>query len=631
MKLVYTFILFLSFFTTYSQGQDLSEIRKNIPLRKVKNVQTSPANSSWFQFEFKNGTGLWDSDKGKVILSNPGPIHVFSSCFEGSYLIYTKDSTFIYLAKDERRYGVSINDTLEKVIKDDYYTIDYLKGRSSWFTLRLKDSLGEGYFSVNRTDKDILMDCYADYLKPTPIKQQIIDLTSHNVKISGHEIVRNSFGHGYKAEQDFRFIFYANDYEPLTDTVDFNDLGTLQVIRQVTGCDIDSVIRFIDDEHDNLSRRTLKVFYNCDGFWGQYDIFNGIVFKPEMDMVFASPLFDVCVKDGRLGLLTRAPYYDALFKPQFTHIAGYNLNNCHPTIKLDKKAFDVRFHDCYRDILNSIDPKDSMELVDLPLEERTSLTVIIGNNLIRSYSYARYHEDDRSEWNRGYSHLGNSGIYNLALKKWVVPPNKLAVEPYGNYFLVGEPFFEDVNSFTDREYYFIDQNYTRVNDNVYSGMRYWNKKLLLFDSDRNWYVVDSSDLSIKKIGVLPFLYVKTQVEGDYILINRTLPGYPPYIKNDFRSTYRDHFELFTAYIDKEFKIIIAPEGSSFVRRLSNDFMLISDKKYFQKYEDSKFALYDVLNQEVISEWYDSYEISEDGKIELQGDNKIVYDPKNIER
>lgn len=576
-------------------AQNLKKIRKSIPHKKVTNVVAIPANDKLYKFDYKEGKeeskGLWDNEKGKVVHTSKQAFQLFSSPHKNAYLIYNDHYTGVYLPSNSKTYLVNVNAFI-KLLKGRY-NLHYDNYDS---TLNFRDTLSNENIIVSRTPKDIMLEYYNKEKETQNFK--IIDLATNKITIDINGGYLRRIKMGYVQEIDTVNIYYNTSYKKLNHGFTKSDILNEVKLSDVVGCKVDSI----------LNRNYEEVIFSCNGKIGSFSYTKGITLEPIYDMIKSGFLLDVLITKNKLGAYNSIS--DLFIPATYTLMESYAIDFCSPYVKIGDRVFEGTYFDCeIFDQLNEIKNTDSLNLTR---EKRDALATVVNGNLIYSRGARNYYDSgsdgEVEKWRWWYAYEGSSGVYNFDKAKWLIAPDKYLVHPYGKNYLVGENYREGDHG----NFYFVDSTFQKNNDKVYANYKYVGNQLFVFDSNYVWFAVNEATSELNELGIFTNSDIIKERNGYFIMGHQRKSRYN---YNDF---------VVDGVLGKDLKKLKTPDAGWYDDILINDYAIIT--RDLSEYGDYEFALYDLLNEEVLSKWDYSESHKTAGKVTIgYGKETEVYD------
>ncbi len=591
MKTVFLFIG-LFFAIALANAQDLEQIKKNIPFKKVINIAGISSNTNLFTFEYKDGNGLWDNEKKLVVHTSKKAFQILSTQHKNTYFIYNSDYMGFYLLPNSKTYIVNGIDTSFVELLKGRFTIYYDNQDN---LLHFQDTLSKDNFIISRTTKDIIVEYNntSNYIQ----NYKVIDLAANKITIDVNDGYFQRIKMGYVHRIDNTVNIYDTFYKKLTNDFTLSDFMNIDKLNQVVGCSIDS-IRY---------RNLVEAVYKCNEKYGCINFYEGVKLEPIYDMIKNGYLVDILVSNNKLGAFNSETN---LYIPvNYTSVESYSFEFCHPYVKIGERIFEGVYYQCELfDALNEIKNGDSLNLTK---EKRDALAIIANGNLIYSTGSRNYDASssgliDDLNWWHGYE--GSSGIYNFDSDKWVVTPDKYLVHPYGEYYLVGENHAESIKG----NFYFIDSTYQKIYNKEYNNYKYADNQLFVCDTNSSWFAVDETTFQFTELGIFDRNDLLKKMNNYFMIGHNNI------------SLYGDDNFIVEGIFDRNFKQLKNLESGWFDYFLMNDFVII--KRDQSGYGEFEFALYDLLNDKVISKWDFSEDHQEATKISIgYGEDAEIYD------
>ncbi len=587
-----TIVLILSLFLVFPSlfAQDLKQLKKSIPHKKVKNIVVSPANENWFTFDYKEGKGLWDNDNKHVVLTSSHVFTVLPTLYDNGYLLYNDNFMGIYIPSEKEIYLTTANDSDYISFRNDRYDISYYRYRES---LYCRDTLKKEVLTITRTKKDIKLKYFNH--KTESFNNKIIDLATNKIVIDVDNWYMDRVAMGYSIGNNKMRAYFNHDYKRLNDSISKKELTDPIKLGKIVGCEVDTVWK----------HGYYDFIYSCNGKFGVFGHYEGVKLEPEYDMIRPGYMLDIVVKGNKLGGFNGES--NLILSAQYNFIESYSTDFCHPYVKIDDRIFAGYYEQCeIFSGLSEVDNTDSLAQ-ELTYENRDGLTTIIGDKLIVS----RGHKSEKRNGKGGYaggwwhSYTGTSGVYSLTKKKWIVEPYKYMIYPYGKNYIVADTMTVDGHG----NFYFLDANFNKVNDQRFDGVHYFGKQMVVYDSTRLWSTVNEETLELTEMGTFWYSTLVRESNGYYIIGSR--------------GNYYNNYQFWIGgLINADFKEVARDESFGYI--LSNDYaILMIDPSEFGEYQ---YALYDILNEETLSKWAYSEDHKDPTKITIgYGEDAEVFD------
>jgi hypothetical protein len=591
-----SFIISILIFFGSIQGQNLKQVKKNIPHKKVSNVAISAANSNWFTFNYKEGKGLWENEKSKVIYTSQQAFHLLATANPSVYIFYDAQKTGYYLPSSGELYFITTGDTNYDYQLNGRFSIFYNKEDKQ---LELGDTLRKENFYLSQTKKDLLV--YHENRKEGISNYKLIDAATNKVMLDVNKGALTRMKAGYQHEIDRVSTYYDAAYQKQIEGFTQNDIMNLDKLSTAIGCSVDSV----------RGNGYMSVIFRCNGKYGIFNYYMGVIAAPVHDFIVEGQKADILVANNKLGIYVSET--GLVIPAAYNQIDDYCFRGGVSYIKMGDRLFTgtldetIYFSD-FREIENT-------DTLNFNYETREALASIVDGNLILSqgfpvyyYELSEYGDYVEDPW---YKLEGFSGVYNYDKAKWLVKPDKYLVYPYGNNYLVGDAHKEGSLG----NYYLLDNVFNKIDNKTYTGYQYLANQLFVYDSSYVWYIVNETPFKINKLGSFYNSNIIYK-DGAYFMIGSNL-----------ESNYGD--ALVVGVLDKNYQPLPSPKQGTYSKILINGYALVTEE--FFEYEPS-FALYDIINEKIIGTWQAYLKEGDDTKvIDGWGDDKVIYDLKTLRK
>lgn len=594
----------------YAQ-QDLNTIAKEIPLKKVSNVQIQNGNDAWCTFQYKEGFGLWDIPSKKAVILGAQPYYTFTPQEQETAIIYTEDSIFIYNRINNAMYGAAFSDTLYHRLSEGRFEVNYY----SYGNMRFKDTLKDIHLDIETRSKEFILQL-SDADKKRHV--YVINRKAHEAKIELTDCYFYAYASGFKALQEREMdpdtymheryvIFFDTNYRKLNDPILETKLSDPAVLSKIVGCPVDSI------DYNQYGGS----YYRCNGKWGAYSREYGKITEPTYDMVLRSGNCDIYLENNRLGAVI--PEVEFSSKPNYSSVGIYGSSGdyCGADIWMDDELYATEYWDC--EVLSNVYRVENSE--EKPgIANMLYGAFIKGDYLINNYGFRAYHtgEGSPTEYDWWYTNEGQSGIYSLSQKKWIVAPDKFKVVPFGDNFVVCNAYPEEFPA----DYFILNTDLVNEDPMRYVRFDFWNNYAFLTDTNGVTFKMDLNgniEFFNDSIGDSELLRF-----GDYLVFGSSY-------YDDW--SYREEFTPTIIY-DADLNVVEFPANHYLGTLADNDYVVIGD---FSNYDENGGGnvtanLFDLRTRKVVMTWQDYYEISNDGKLQIgfEGDPEYrVIDLKTL--
>lgn len=592
-----SFIISILIFFASVKGQTLKQVKKNIPYKKVSNLAISAANNNWFAFDYKEGKGLWDNEKSKVIYTSQQAFNLLATANPSAYIFYDAQKTGYYLPDSGELYFITAGDTNDGCQLDGRFSIFYNKEDNR---LRFGDTLRDENFYLSQTKKDLLV--FHVNRKKGIANYKLIDVATNKIMLDVNEGILTRMTAGYQHEIDRVSTYYDASYQKRIEGFAQNDIMNLDKLSTAIGCSVDSV----------RGNGYASVIFRCNGKYGIFNYYMGVIAAPVHDIIAEGEKADILVANNKLGIYVSQT--GLVIPAAYKHIDGYFIRygDGLSYIKMGDRLFTGKFDETiyfedFREIKNT-------DTLNFSYETRDALASIVDGNLILSQGFPVYYyeyDDETGDYleDPWFMLEGFSGVYNFDKAKWLVAPNKYLVYPYGNHYLVGDAHKEGGLG----NYYLLDNAFNKIDNKAYIGYQYLANQLFVYDSNYVWYIVNETPFKINKLGSFYNSNVIYK-DGDYFMIGSNLTN-----------NYGD--VVVAGVLDKNYQALPSPKQGTYSMILINGYALVTEE--YIEYEPS-FALYDIINEKIIGRWEAHFKEGDDTKvIDGWGDKKVIYDLKTL--
>lgn len=311
------------------------------------------------------------------------------------------------------------------------------------------------------------------------------------------------------------------------------------------------------------------------------------LYPEQYQLMFRNDYYRVGVVNNELKLLNMAG--ESLSDKSYHDLEARAHDYCSKLIKADNEYFFPRCDYSYEAIgeieMNQSQNIDSINALftGATLESKTWIK---NDYLYNSFGYRKYFDLNTDEdflwW---YRLEGNSGIYDLVGKKWIIEPIHHSLDQFGRFLILHKAHQED----SSKVIQILNPERKPFDEHNYTDVLKFNDHLLLRDENGRHSRMDTAGNVIFFDASLDDLY--TQVVNGFL-------SFGTYYKND----YTDYASLFQGkiYMDDAFETIQAPDGYEMMEMLHLDFAI------FYHPSSKQFVLYDWIKKGVVDQWELSY-------------------------